>query len=299
MTIDKNNKIQGDNAVIMAAGTSSRFAPLSFEKPKSLYEVKGEILIERQIRQLKQAGINDVTVVVGYRKEQFSYLPDKFGVDLVENPDYLKRNNNGSVWAVRERLGNTYICSSDNYFTENPFEREVSEPYYAACYAEGETGEWCIREGPDGYIDSVTIGGRDSWYMMGHVFWDREFSRRFVRILESIYDLPETAPLLWEAVYMNNLDSLKLKMRRYMPGIIEEFDTLDDLRKFDSSYKDDARSPIIGSISARLGCPQSMISDIVPVKDGSNEASGFVFSAGQRRFMYSYSTGSLTPVDNE
>ena len=41
-----------DNAIIMAAGTSSRFAPLSYEMPKALIEVKGEILIERQIRQL-------------------------------------------------------------------------------------------------------------------------------------------------------------------------------------------------------------------------------------------------------
>ena len=46
-----------DNAVIMAAGVSSRFAPLSYEKPKALVEVNGEILIERQIHQLKEAGI--------------------------------------------------------------------------------------------------------------------------------------------------------------------------------------------------------------------------------------------------
>lgn len=38
------------NAVIMAAGMSSRFAPLSYEKPKALLQVKGDILIEREIR---------------------------------------------------------------------------------------------------------------------------------------------------------------------------------------------------------------------------------------------------------
>ena len=37
------------NAIIMAAGTSSRFVPLSVERPKGLLEVKGEVLIERQI----------------------------------------------------------------------------------------------------------------------------------------------------------------------------------------------------------------------------------------------------------
>ena len=44
----------------MAAGTSSRFAPLSYEKPKGLLKVKGEILIERQIRQLQEAGITRI-----------------------------------------------------------------------------------------------------------------------------------------------------------------------------------------------------------------------------------------------
>ena len=41
-----------DNAIIMAAGTSSRFAPLSRERHKGLTVVRGEVLIERQIEQL-------------------------------------------------------------------------------------------------------------------------------------------------------------------------------------------------------------------------------------------------------
>ena len=60
---------QVDNAIIMAAGVSSRFVPLSYEKPKALIEVKGEILIERQIKQLKEAGIPEIVVVTGYKKE--------------------------------------------------------------------------------------------------------------------------------------------------------------------------------------------------------------------------------------
>ena len=85
-----------DNAVIMAAGTSSRFAPLSFEKPKALIEVKGEILIERQIRQLQNAGISEIYVVTGFKAEMFYYLEEKFGVHIVKNPDY---NTNRSTFA--------------------------------------------------------------------------------------------------------------------------------------------------------------------------------------------------------
>ena len=76
-----------NNAIIMAAGMSSRFAPLSYERPKGLLNVKGDILIEREIRQLKEAGITDITVGVGYRKEKFFYLEDKFGGKIVVNED--------------------------------------------------------------------------------------------------------------------------------------------------------------------------------------------------------------------
>ena len=81
------------NAIIMAAGTSSRFVPLSLEKPKGLLEVKGEVLIERQIRQLKEAGVQDITIVTGYKAAAFYYLQNKYGVRLVYNEDYNRYNN--------------------------------------------------------------------------------------------------------------------------------------------------------------------------------------------------------------
>ena len=108
------------NAIIMAAGTSSRFAPLSYEKPKGLLEVKGEILIERQIRQLHEAGIHDITVVVGYKSEMFRYLEEKHNVRLVLNEDYNIYNNTSSIIRVIDQLADTYICSSDNTQMELP-----------------------------------------------------------------------------------------------------------------------------------------------------------------------------------
>ena len=123
------------NAVILAAGTSSRFVPLSAERPKGLLEVKGEILIERQICQLKKAGIENISIVVGYKAEMFSYLRDKFGVHLVMNEDYERYNNTSSIVRVLDRLQDTYICSSDNYFPKNVFLDEPEQSYYSALLA--------------------------------------------------------------------------------------------------------------------------------------------------------------------
>lgn len=150
------------NAVIMAAGTSTRFAPLSYEKPKGLLEVKGEILIERQIRQLQEAGIKDIIVVTGYKSSQFEYLAEKFGVRTIFNEDYNIYNNTSSIMRVIDLLEDTYICSSDNYFPANVFLEKPSGSYYSALYAEGKTSEYCMTLDADDNITAVTVGGCDS-----------------------------------------------------------------------------------------------------------------------------------------
>lgn len=120
-----------DNAIIMAVDLSSLFVPLSYERPKGVLRVRGEALIERKIRQLKEADVNDITVVVGYMKEALFYLEDAFGVKIRVNEQHASRNNNFTLMLVREQLGNTYICSSDDYFAENVFRSYVHEAYYA------------------------------------------------------------------------------------------------------------------------------------------------------------------------
>ena len=69
-------KSRPQNAIILAAGKSSNFAPFTYEKPKGIFCVKGEILIERQIRQLHEAGVEEIYIVVGYMKEKFFYLEE-------------------------------------------------------------------------------------------------------------------------------------------------------------------------------------------------------------------------------
>lgn len=274
------------NAVIMAAGLSSRFAPISYERPKGVLKVRGEVLIERQIRQLQEAGVNDITVVVGYKKEEFFYLGDLFGIDIVVNPDYASRNNNSTIKRVASKLGNTYICSSDDYFTSNPFEKYVYEAYYASVYVEGDTDEYCLQtKGKDGLITGVGIGGADSWIMLGHVYWDAGFSARFLEILEEVYDDPDTAGKLWEDVYLDHIGQLRMVKREYAPGDIWEFDSLDELREFDPDFIDNVDSEIMDNIAGVLECSRRDISGIVPIKQGLTNLS-FKFEVRGESYVY-------------
>ena len=288
-----------NNAVIMAAGTSSRFAPLSYEKPKALIEVRGEVLIERQIRQLREAGIEEIYIVTGYKAEQFSYLADKYGVVLRHNPYYETRNNNASIKVVEDSLKNTYICSADNYFLENPFENVVTEAYYSAVYADGDTKEWCITTDAEGYISRVEIGGKNAWYMLGHTFWDEAYSKKFVEILDQEYDAPETADKLWEDIYIEHISELKMKIRKYPKNEIFEFDTLDELREFDGSYVNDTRSRIIKKISEKYHVSQGEVRGISTIKGENNEAIGFSFYIKGNQYKYDYATEKISELGEE
>ena len=90
------------NAIILAAGFGLRMVPINREVPKGLVEVKGEPLIERQIRQLHEAGIWDITVIVGFMKEAYEYLIDDYGVKLLVNGEYAIKNNLHSLFSCKE-----------------------------------------------------------------------------------------------------------------------------------------------------------------------------------------------------
>lgn len=271
------------NAIILAAGTSSRFVPISFEIPKSLLKVRGEVLIERQIKQLQEAGIYDITVVVGYKKELFYYLKDKYNVSIVNNEDYHIYNNTSSLMRVLDKLENTYICSSDNYFTKNVFLEDEEQAYYSAIYINGKTDEYCIQYDKEELITEVTIGGENSYVMLGHVYFDKVFSDSFKEILKNEYKTEETKKKLWEQVYIKYISSLKMKIKKYPDEVIFEFDSLEELRKFEPTFLSNTK--IMKEISEYFHCKENELSNF-SLKENSQEIFSFSFIYEKQKYNY-------------
>ena len=288
-----------DNAVIMAAGLSSRFAPISYEKPKGLINVRGEVLIERLIGQLHDAGINEIIVVVGFKKELYFYLEEKYGVHIVVNEEFASRNNNSTLMRVRETLGNTFVCPSDSYYSESPFKPYMWKACYSAQYCEGPTEEWCIRTDRKGRIIGAQIGGKDAWYMTDTAYFDQAFSERFVDILEAEYDNPLTAGKLWEQIFIDHVDELDMEIRRHDHDIIFEFDSLDELKDFDPLFLENIDVDIFDNICAVLGCEKSEIRDVYPLKQGLTNLSCH-FTTDDGEYVYRHpGVGTEQMIDRE
>lgn len=257
-----------DNAIILAAGMSTRFVPLNFEKPKGLLKVNGEPLIERQILQLREKGIQEIVIVVGYMKEQFEYLVEKYGVILVETTEYATKNNYASVYAAKNYLKNSIITSSDLYFSENIFQTYAYDAYYCTVYVPGKTAERGVITDNDDRILKTMYGDRcyDIWVTLGYAFFNRRFSENFVKIVEKIYDLPETANKFWADIQDDNLEALYMYAKKCDSDVIHEFDSLEELREFDPKYVYNSGSVIMHKICYLLAANENNIIGIESLK---------------------------------
>jgi CTP:phosphocholine cytidylyltransferase-like protein len=276
------NNFKVDSALILAAGMSSRLAPLSYDKPKALLIVKGEVLIERQIRQLQEAGIKDITIVVGYMKEKFFYLEKRFQVEIVINDEYHIKNNTSSIIRVKDRLKNTYIVYSDLYFTKNVFKSHVYASYYPSKMQYGYSNDYAYTADRNGRITSMMTYSCDELGLVGEIYLDRETSSRFVFHLEKEYQIPTVQQELLDNVLMRHLDDLAIYAKVYDKNTVYEFDTFEELREFDPVYISNVNSPIIDNIRSVLKCERNDITILGPLKTGYTNTS-FVFDCLGRK----------------
>jgi CTP:phosphocholine cytidylyltransferase-like protein/thiamine kinase-like enzyme len=281
------------NAIILAAGKSTRFAPFTYEKPKGLFCVKGEILIERQIRQLFSAGVKDVFVVVGYMKEKFFYLEQKFGVKLIVNNEFARKGNLLSVFAARNFLADTYICCADQYFVSNPYSFENPENFsYRACsFQGGKFKEFAVKVSDADVITDFHVGGSDCLAMVGHAYFNKKFSRIFRGFLENEIGDFGVANMFWEEFFARHMDSLTLYKKEFARNEILEFEDIDSLRDFDSEFLDNVDSEIMKNISSTLKCKPGEVTDIEVINAGLTNVS-FSFCAKGEKFVYRHPGGT-------
>ncbi len=281
------------NAIILAAGKSNRFAPFTYEKPKGLFCVKGEILIERQIKQLKEAGINDIYIVVGYMKEKFFYLEQKYNITLIVNNDFGKKGNLYSLYKAKDYLANTYICCADHYFSYNPFidDNRDNLSYRACTYIKGKFREFAVECSDANVITAVTIGGQNSFAMVGHAYMNEKFSGIFKELIEKeIHDFG-IASMFWEEFYAHHIQELTFYKKEFSENEILEFETIDDLRAFDSDFLLNVDSEIIQNICSTLSCNPNNIYDISIINAGLTNVS-FAFNYNGKKYVYRHPGGT-------
>ncbi|HWK10891.1 MAG TPA: phosphocholine cytidylyltransferase family protein [Vicinamibacterales bacterium] len=94
--------------IVLAAGKGSRLNGTAADKPKCLVELGGLTLVERQIRTLENAGVDDVAVVVGCQADRVRARCGS-GITYVDNPQFAHTNSLYSLWMARALLYEGFV----------------------------------------------------------------------------------------------------------------------------------------------------------------------------------------------
>lgn len=107
-------------AIILAAGEGSRLGKLSEDKPKCLIDIEDNTLLDIQINTLHVCGIEDISIVRGYKGDKI----DVPGLKYYENPDYASTNMLHSLFCARKEMtGDVLVLYSDILYEKQVVKR--------------------------------------------------------------------------------------------------------------------------------------------------------------------------------
>ena len=226
--------------IILAAGMGRRMKGQIGNTPKSMLEVGGRPLIERNIGFMLDAGIEHVAVVVGYEAERFAYLPSQYAgaVDLVTNPDYMTTNTVASLWHVRNHLDReTWISMADILPRRNPYAefREDRSFYLLRPAAAYEKPDWIAELDEAGRIVSVDRYGTKGHAYSGISHWTQEGAIYIRSLLEGLDMSDEQVRgMYWDEVLLPHLAKFEVGAKLLPDNdYLYEFDDVDDIAAFE------------------------------------------------------------------
>ena len=224
-------------AIILAAGFGSRLAPVTLDTPKPLVKVNGVRIIDTLLDALIRAEITNITIVRGYRKEQFDPLKEKYPtIRFIDNPEFNLANNISSAMQAIDLIDRCYICEADLYITNPDVIRkyEYNTNYLGAKVT--ETDDWCFRK-HNGYADQYQMGGTDCYQAYGISYWNSEDSEQLKADLRRVYTSRAGKEHLWEAVPLKLCKkNYRIEIRKCHKSDILEIDNFIELIAADGSY---------------------------------------------------------------
>lgn len=267
------------NAVILAAGYGMRMVPINVEVPKGLLEIKGEPLIERIICQLHEIGVTEIDVVVGFMKEQYEYLIDKYHVNLVFNKDYMTKNNLHSLCKVADKLGNTYVIPCDIWCEENPFsEHEWYSWYMVTDQVDDRSSVRVNRKKELVNVKREECGNT----MIGISYILSEEAEILREQLKDLARKKEYDQAFWELA-LSDRGHMLVAPKEVNGHKVHEINTYEQLRELDCD-SDHLQSDVIQLISRVFSCEETEITDIRSLKKGMTNRS-FTFRCKEKQYI--------------
>lgn len=265
------------NAIILAAGYGMRMVPINTEIPKGLIEVNGQKLIDRLIEQLHEAGITDITVVVGFMKEKYEYLIDTYNMKLIVNVDYSRKNSLHSFKLALKNLSNTFVIPCDVWSEKNLFLIEDKSSWYMVTDEIIKESHVLMNEGNE-LIRVPSFGN----HMIGISYidsMDSEWLKKRITELsqDELYD-----NAYWEEALYDH-SKMRIQGRKVSSSSVYEINTYEQLRELDS-HSNQLQTDAIQVIEEVFDVSNAEIQNITVLKKGMTNRS-FLFTCKSEKYI--------------
>ena len=235
-------------AFILAAGVSRRLYPHTYDIPKCLLEVGGKPIIHYQLDALKNLGVIDITMIVGYHREMLRMNVEKNFPDLnfnfVINHHYFETNTAYSIHIGRDKLDSqVLLMNADVIYPEALLEKVFSSNYKTVLAVDIKA---CGKEEVkviDGGQNKIVAIGKDliEEQCLGEFIGVAKLSKDFVDIFRrSISDLVDAGGKndYFEAGIQPLLDKVDTHFIDISEYPCLEIDFLEDLESARELFKD-------------------------------------------------------------
>ena len=233
------NKV--DKAIIMAAGKGTRMRPITYTTPKPLVKVHNKPIIEYSIEALLQNDIKEIYIVVGYLKDQFYYLKEKYeNITILENDLYDKCNNISSLYVARDHISNTIILDGDQiFYNKDILSPEFEKSCYNCVWTDEPTCEWLLEVENNSIKSCSRNGGKKGWQLYSISRWTAEDGKKLKKHIEIEFEEKHNTDIFWDDVpifcYPEEYDLGIFEMKK---SDIIEIDSIEELKEIDPTYKD-------------------------------------------------------------
>ncbi len=226
-----------NKAIIMAAGLGNRLSPVTNNTPKPMVKVNGVRMIDTIIDALHENGITEIHIVVGYLKEEFEKLNDKYnGLDFIVNPYFEKYNNISSLYVAKDYISNAFIIDGDQVVKNSKiFHPEFEKSGYCAAWSE-TTNEWLMQVENNTVLSCSRVGGVNGWQLYGLSMWTENDGKKLKKLVAQEFE-KGNVDIYWDDVAMfEHFEDFNLGIRKISHGDIIEIDSFEELVSADKSY---------------------------------------------------------------
>ena len=252
--IEKSIDKSRSKALIVAAGLGSRLKDHTENLPKCMLDFGGKTLLQRQLSSYKKCGVEDISIIRGYKKNKINYK----GLNFFDNNDFKDNNILNSIFYGEEVInGNIIISYSDILFEPYVVQRLLGSDHDISVVVDIDWRDYYIdrKDHPLSEAENVIFNSNNEVIKIGKIATEKEevhgefigmiklnhhgcetFKKHFHRVKKFFWDKPFQRAKTFQKAYLTDMIQELVDVGIKVHCVIiergwKEIDTVEDYKK--------------------------------------------------------------------